>query len=247
MYDLNVKRNCAGCEFLFLPNLRWATDTPAYILPMHEHLKTRLGKVGMILHGWDDTEEKAFADLKAEWKALNRPVLIVGNARLYKKALREFPEGKVYSYWYILADYGLPPAPHTHSNHFKGSLVFDPWYFKDDEKMQMYARDIMLMCNYDEAADVNLTYKECAEEQAYKETFAEEARNAGKPIITYCNNCRDYLAGKEIPVIHMLDMIFSHTEEETQKHPVFADLEKARNIEILKAEIAADDGKNYEK
>lgn len=244
MYDLDMKMNCKDCQYLFLPNLRWATDTPKYILPMHEHLIKRLGKVGMILHGWDDTEEEAFNKLKNLWEELNQPILIIGNARLYLKALQEFPKEKVASYWYILADYGLPPAPHTHSNHFKPVLVFDPWYFKDDEQIQMYVRDILLMCNYEDPADLDLAYKKATEENQYKETFVKEAAEIKRPIITYCNNARDYLAGKEIPVIHVLDMIFSNTDEKTQKHPPFNDLEKARNIELLKAEIAASHKKN---
>lgn len=241
MYDLNYERNCENCEYLFLPNLRWATDTPDYILPMHDHLTKRLGKVGMILHGWDDTEESKFNLLKEKWEELDKPVLIIGNARLYLKAKENFPKDKVWSYWYALADYGLPPAPHTHTNHFKPSVVFDPWYFKDDKYTKMYCRDIMMMSNYEEAEDIHLQYRECTDEKTYKETFAAEAGDLKKPIITYCNNCRDYLAGLGIPVIHMLDLIFSHTDEKTQNHPVFTAEEKSENIAKLQKLLAEAD------
>ena len=238
MFDLNIKRNCGDCDYLFLPNLRWATDTPKYIVPMHEHLKNRLGKVGMYLTGEDMTEEKAFRSLYDQWEVMKHPLLIVGNARLYQKALMTFPVGKVVSYWQILADYGLPPAPHTHTNHFKPSLVFDPWYFRDDKSIQMYAREIMMMSNYDEAEDADNSCKECETEEEYKAAFVKIAKGSKKPIVTYCNNCRDFLAGQGIPVIHLLDMIFSHTEKETQNHPPFTAEEKAANINVLKAEIA---------
>lgn len=238
MFDLNIKRNCNGCEFLFIPNLRWATDTPKYIIPMHEHLKNRLGRVGMYLVGKDLTEEKAFRTLCDEWEVMGKPVLIIGNARLYQKANMIFPATIVHSYWEILADYGLPPAPHTHTNHFIPAQVFDPWYFRDDKAIQMYARDIMMMSNYDEAEDADNSYKECTTEEEYKAKFVEIAKNTKRPIVTYCNNCRDFLAGQGIPVIHLLDMIFSHTEKETRHHPPFTAEEKKANIEIVKEEIA---------
>lgn len=239
MYDLNIKRNCGDCDYLFLPNLRWATDTPKYIVPMHEHLKKRLGKVGMYLQGADLTEEKAFRSLYDQWEVMRHPVLIIGNARLYQKAVLSFPVGKAVSYWEILADYGLPPAPHTHTNHFKPAQFFDPWYFRDDKHMQRFAREIAMMSNYDEAENADNSYKECTEETAYKEAFLQIAQKTKLPIVTYCNNCRDFLAGENIPVIHMLDLIFSNTDEKTQKHPPFSAEEKAANINVVKAEIAA--------
>lgn len=238
MFDLNVRRNCNDCDYLFVPNLRWATDTPKYIVPMHEHLKSRLGKVGMLLQGWDLTEEKAFRSLYDEWDVMRHPVLIIGNARLYQKALMTFPVGKVISYWEILADYGLPPAPHVHSNHYKPSLMFDPWYFRDDPHMQRFAREVIMMCNYEEAEDADNSYKKCTTEEEYKETFVKMAEGSKRPIITYCNNCRDFLAGRGIPVIHALDLIFSNTDKETQNHPPFTAEEKEANIKIVKDEIA---------
>lgn len=238
MFDLNVRRNCNDCDYLFVPNLRWATDTPKYIVPMHDHLKNRLGKVGMLLQGWDLTEEKAFRSLYDEWEVMRHPVLIIGNARLYQKALLTFPVGKVISYWEILADYGLPPAPHVHSNHYKPSLMFDPWYFRDDKHMQRFAREVIMMCNYEEAEDADNSYKDCTAEDEYKAAFVKIAQADKRPIITYCNNCRDFLASKGIPVIHVLDLIFSNTDEETQKHPPFTAKEKEANIKTLKDEIA---------
>ncbi len=234
MNPLEIKKDSAGCHFLFLPNPRWGTDTPDYILPMLEHLQKRLDQTGLLFHSGDDTKEDAWQKLLRQWEAMNRPGLIIGNARLYQKACRELPKEKVASYWEILADYGLPPAPHTHSNHFKPALVFDPWYFKEDADMQMYIRDILLMCNYEEAEDTVLTYRACTTEEAYRETFAKEAAAAQKPIVTYCNNCRDFLAEHQIPVSHMLDLIFSHTDEATQTQPPLTAAEREANLRKLR-------------
>lgn len=211
---------------LFFPGCQLSGSAPEYVLKAYAYLRENLTKgVGLGLgccgapadwSGRADLFREGLHNIIEQWLAMGKPRVITACSSCYAIFKRELPEVDVISLWEVYDRLGLPEGTPTYDGY--RVAVHDACATRHEAGLQDHVRRLLgrLGCRVEEleygralteccgfgglmaAANPGLARKVCDRRAAESETG----------YVAYCAMCRDRLASRGKPALHILDLIY---------------------------------------
>jgi NADPH-dependent glutamate synthase beta subunit-like oxidoreductase len=223
-----LARHAPGQErssHLFFPGCQLCASAPGQAAALYDHLRARLGAVGLMLGccgapahwaGRTEASEQILDLWQRQWQDLGRPQLLLACATCHQMFREHRPDVPIQSVWETLAAVGLPEkSPFG----IVGPLaVHDPCTTREAPQIQAAARQVLAAAGV-AATELRLGREktECcgfgglmenANPRIANEVTRRRARLSENDYLAYCAMCRDRLAAAGKRTLHLLDLIF---------------------------------------
>ena len=235
------------CTYAFFPGCQLGAADPQYVLEPYQWLLSKKQDTGLMIRccglpaewaGNEEMHDKEIAVIRREWEQLGKPVLILACTSCRKHLMEYLPEIETISLYEVLDQWGFEAK--TRKQEGMTYSVFDPCSARHMKTTAQAVRNLAGQlgispeelpkgdkhgcCGYGGQGSIaNPNYT------AYvAKSRIELSEN---PYITYCINCRDIFKEEGKPVLHILDLLFDISEENTKLPDV---TERRRNRIELK-------------
>ncbi len=223
-------------DYVFFPGCQLSGSAPEHVVQVYQHLRDKLGKVGLMLGccgapaewaGRDDLLRDVLVDLSASYRQLGSPTVILACSTCYQVFKAHLPEVKIASLWKVLDGMELPVcAPAAHP----GVLaVHDPCTTRYEPEIQDSARRILGRLGYQvEELPLNREQTECcsfggemwlANPDLAKDVVRRRIAASATDFVTYCAVCRDFFAAHGKRTLHLLDLLYGQDLDGRAQRP----------------------------
>ena len=220
----------------FLPGCQLSASSPDHVVAAYEHLHNTVpGGVGLILGccgapaRWAGNEAKfrdAKAVMQAAWESLGRPRLVTACSSCFKSLRETLPQVAVEPLWPHIDLTQLP----TPSSAIAGTklAIHDPCSTRGVAEVEQSARGLLnrLGIEPQELNAPGLTtccgyggLQLFANPAVAEKTVQRRAAQSDADYITYCAMCRDRFAHEGKRATHILDLVFSHENQDPGARP----------------------------
>lgn len=209
-------------RYVFFPGCQLSASNPQRVEEVYAYLRQGLdGGVGLMLRccgapaewaGREDLNRQALGEIRAEWEALGKPVIITACSTCFASFKPNFPE--VVSIWEIIRQIGLPES----SRPGRKFAIHDTCTTRLETQMHEDVRTILAQLGYAiEELPYNRDKTKCcgygglmwsANRDLSKQVALERAQESDADYVVYCAMCRDSLAAQGKRTVHLLDLIF---------------------------------------
>lgn len=220
------------CEYIFFPGCQLAGASPDHALRTLEHLRAKLGRVGVMLHccgapaDWaarQDLFTPVLEHIRQAWEALGKPKFILACPTCGATFRDHLPDIACVSLWEVLRDTGLPDGAKAPAG---AHALHDPCTARDQTKVLDAVRELLtrlkapieemelsreqtLCCGYG-------GLMEAANPDMGREFARRRARQSERDYLVYCAMCRDSLSRGGKRVAHLLDYVFPDSPDAAQ-------------------------------
>ncbi|EGB13360.1 FAD dependent oxidoreductase [Pseudodesulfovibrio mercurii] len=222
-------------EYVFFPGCQLTATDPGGAERAYADLRTRLGKVGLILRccgapaawsGRDALFGESLAELRADWQGLGSPRIIAACPSCLKILRQAMPEAEIVSHWSLLSALGLPDTALKTG----GTLaVNDPCAAREDGALRGEVRGLL------DALGVSVVEPEYSggltqccgyggllnevDPQLGRAAAQARADGADEDFVTYCAMCRDMIARTGKRTMHLYDLLYPGGEPGARPTP----------------------------
>lgn len=223
------------CAYAFFPGCQLGAADPRYVSEPYQWLLSKKADTGLILRccgipahwaGNEEMHDKEIADLRRDWEALGRPVLILACPACGKHLSGYLPGIKTVSLYEILDRWGFEPLGKTgafpgQTKTFPGQTetytIFDPCTARHIEPLEQAVRNLASKAGVTASELPKGDMHGCcgygghgseADAGFYNYVVKERSGLSPDPYLVYCMNCRDVFRGEGKPVRHILDLLF---------------------------------------
>lgn len=209
------------CRYAFFPGCHLGAADPDYVKAPYKQLLKQDPEMGLLLRccgvpadwaGNEGVHEEQIDQLKKDWIALGKPVLVLACPSCAKHLTEYIPEIQTVFLYEHLEQWG------GDWNKTQGTYsVFDPCSARKEGGVQRAVRTLAEQagasleelpggadhgcCGF--GGHISIVSPKMAKEVAEKRSGLSE-----NPYITYCINCRDVFRDEGKPVRHILDLLF---------------------------------------
>ncbi len=259
----------ASSRFLFYPGCQLSASAPAQVEQVYAILTRKLtGGVGLMLRccgapaDWSGRRElfqETLADFIAQWEAMGSPQIVIACSTCYEIFKTHVPQAAIIALWEVIDDLGLPegrPAavPET-------VAVHDACSTRHEKQIHQSVRNILGRAGLAiEELPLSGEHTECcgygglmffANPELAKRVIDRRIQESPADYVAYCAMCRDYLAYRGKPTLHLLDLVLGCPWEEaasrrppsyTQRHENRVHLKRRLLTELWGEDVAAEEG-----
>ena len=240
-------------KYAYFPGCHLGALNPSYVQKSYEWLLANFDSMGLLLRccgipaDWAGNEEmhlEQISNLKTDWEALGKPVLVTACPSCTKHISDYLPEIKTKSIYELMQEHNnLPSLASINALTEREYSIFDPCAARNDIVLQNSVREALKNYNVSDlpnaprygccgfGGNVEVANPEFAEYVAKERSSLSE-----NPYITYCINCKEVFMHEEKEVLHILDILFDI--ENSEKLPNLT--ERRENRVLLKNRILGD-------
>jgi glutamate synthase (NADPH/NADH) small chain len=256
-------------RYLFYPGCQLSASAPAQVEQVYSLLTRKLtGGVGLMLRccgapaDWSGRRElfqETLAEFITQWEAMGSPQLIIACSTCYEVFKTHTPQADIVSLWEVLDDLGLPEG---RPSVVPGIVaVHDACSTRHEEQIHESVRNILGRAGLAiEELPLSGEHTECcgygglmffANPELAKRVIDRRIKESPADYVAYCAMCRDYLAYRGKPALHLLDLVLGSPRDEaatrrppsyTQRHENRVHLKRRLLTELWGENVAAEEG-----
>ncbi|HUW66130.1 MAG TPA: 4Fe-4S dicluster domain-containing protein [Spirochaetia bacterium] len=244
-----------SCAHLFFPGCQLSGSSPEYVAKAYAYLREGLtGRVGLGLRccgapaewaGRSDLFREGLYEIRHQWHELGQPRIITACSSCYAVFKQNLPGVDIVSLWEIYDQIGLPEGTLTHDGY--RVAVHDACATRHESHIQASVRHVLerLGCRVEELA-YGRGMTECcgfgglmsfANPGLAAKVIDRRAGESGTDYVAYCAMCRDRLASRGKPALHILDLIYGRATESLALRPDPGYSQRHENRARLKARL----------
>lgn len=226
-----------ACSHAFFPGCQLGAADPRYVEEPYRWLLSQKPDTGLMLRccgvpaewaGNEEMHQGVIEDLRRDWEALGKPVLILACPACRKHLKAYLPEIDTITLYEVMDQWGCQPMPKgqispgvTASNEEVFS-IFDPCTARHVVPLEQAVRslaekaalsweelpkgDMHGCCGYGgHVSEANADF--------YAHVVKSRSALSENPYLVYCINCRDVFRGEGKPAVHVLDLFFDTSSQ----------------------------------
>ncbi len=259
-------------EYVFFPGCQLSASAPGLVKNVYLALTQALsGGVGLMLRccgapgDWSGRTElfaRSLQEVWEQWQHLGKPKFITACPTCYELFKTHLPEALTVSLYELLDELGIPPE----KREGKPAVVavHDACTTRHESRLQQSVRRILhrLGIQVEELSLSRHKTKCCgygglmffANQELAEKVILRRIEESPRDYVVYCAMCRDYLASKDKPTVHLLDLLFGAQDDRpaakrgpgySQRHDNRVHLKNALLRELWGESVAEKEG--YEK
>lgn len=232
------------CSYALFPGCQLGASEPELIVKLYDALLNQHPDTAMFLQccgvpllwaGDKEGFDHILEGIRSHWKALGRPVMIMGCMTCMKHFKEYLPELPVISLPEVLRQWDISGGccEETYA-------IFDPCSSRGEEQVRQAVRDL--------AEDIGVTLEPLSDNNQYltccgfgghgdmanpdyrQFVISKRAAESSTPYITYCINCRDSFLKQGKEARHILELLFGEGEGQQQLPTVSQRQENRRQL-----------------
>jgi glutamate synthase (NADPH/NADH) small chain len=259
----------AASRYLFYPGCQLSASAPAQVEQVYGLLTRKLtGGVGLMLRccgapaDWSGRRElfqETLAEFTTQWEALGSPQLIIACSTCYEIFKTHVPQADIVSLWEVLDDLSLPEGRPAEAPEIVA--VHDACSTRHEKQIHESVRNILGRSGLAiEELPLSGEHTECcgygglmffANPELAKRVIDRRIKESPADYVAYCAMCRDYLAYRGKPTLHLLDLVLGSPRDEaavrrppsySQRHENRVHLRRRLLTELWGENVAAEEG-----
>lgn len=223
---------CAGpageiesCEYAFFPGCQLGAGAPDIVIDTYIYLRKKLPSTGIMLGccgipatwaGDMTLHNEVLSRIKAHWKMLGKPQMILACPTCMKVFKEHLPEIQTVFLYDVLSSLGVDTILDSSEIY----SVFDPCATSAGDSVRSSVRQLLQSMNVNlEPLPTQEKWTACCSYGGHGQiadpAFTKHVREnriseSDRPYITYCINCQDAFMAEGKKATHLLNMIFGH-------------------------------------
>lgn len=223
-------------DYVLFPGCQLSASSPDYIPQIYRYLNDRLVEknVGLILGccgapgnwaGRTDLFESTLARWRESLREMGDPTVILPCSSCYQVFKTHLPDVRIISLWQIFDQYGLPSQTSARAHGDRIVAIHDPCTARYERGVQDSVRSIVQRSGF-RIEELRLSRERTAccsygghlwlaNRDLAQKVVRRRITESAADYVTYCAMCRDFFAGQGKRALHILDLIFDQTTDET--------------------------------
>lgn len=218
-------------SYLYFPGCQLAASTPNIVWRSYHDLRSRLpGGTGIMLGccgimakwaGRMDLYQETIEQLKKSWESLGCPEVVTACPACLTSLSESIPRMHCTGIWEILHTFGLPDTAWPESSPLR---IHDACQARNSPGIREQIRQLAHTCGFSiSEGNYTGTSSGCCGygglTQFSNPSLADEMAgqcisDTASPFLTYCINCRDRFLKQGAEAYHILELIYSSSEDE---------------------------------
>jgi Fe-S oxidoreductase len=216
--------------YLFFPGCQLSASDPEVVEKAYSDLKARLsGGVGLYLSccgaiaDWAGQRmlfEETIKNIHDTCENMGKPIIVAACPTCYAVFTAHLPDMKILTIWDVFLETGLPSGVRMVREEY---AVHDACTIRENTGFLQAVRNIAkkIGCTIHEVQDTKTRAPCCGwgglasltDRNATAARLGKRSGETALPYLTYCVNCRDGLASKQKPTVHLLDLVYGVERE----------------------------------
>lgn len=217
----------------FMPGCALSSYSPQLVKNVYNHLNTLLPGINVLqqccgqptrIVGDMNRFDKLYSKLESDIQYMQADTIVTACENCYITLKHHSPHLKVVSLYEVLAEVGIPKHKENFYHNFEKIALHDPCPTRYEKKLQDSVRDVLSLLGipYEEFKN-NRNKTECCgsggmleltnAKQAKKQMTSRAQQTQCDTIISYCQSCAESMNKGGKNGVHILDLIFTQTNE----------------------------------
>jgi NADPH-dependent glutamate synthase beta subunit-like oxidoreductase len=257
-----LTRNAPGTvasDYVFFPGCQLSASSPGYVEKVYGYLAGALPagtRVGLMLRccgapadwaGRAELFQSALADFRRQHQTLGYPRVVLACSSCYHVFKQNLPDVEIVSLWDLMVEKGLPAG--TSPGAGRTVAIHDACTTRYETHLQNSVRSLLAGLGYQvEELPRSRARTTCcgyggvqwlANPEVAQKVVERRIQESPADYVTYCAMCRDFLARRGKPTLHLLDLIYGADPEQQARRAGPGWSERHENRARLKRQLCS--------